>query len=750
MSHFDLHYTPQDGLSLHWPAAASSMMRDVRVRVCLRGSHLFSVWSSVDSGENLPRWAEDDLALTYFGTAAESPEMHCTLQTLGETGYRIEACSPRAIVTMEMCLVDGELCSTLQISNPYGQASRPLPLCTAELCFEQIKPGKKAYFLSAHPYGGQTHGFGQLADLAAPGVEFVYGCIGLALPLLYLHNPDHGGHGLQCEFMLDGRPQAWVRPGTRKGEVAFTLLWSTDRLLEVGQSHAYGGVLRFKHYQGHPLAHMRCWRDTAAERYGLVSTPAPNWVQRTNMIEFNMNPRSNSHPFTNLDDERCREQLLRWKTLGYTSIFAVSCNNVGQHWLSPFDYRPSEEVGGAEAEARFLHWARELGFHVLLWVTTVGIDRDAREVREHADWFTLRANGDFFYAWDSTPANHYLGYAPDADPLSSGWRNWLRGQVGEIIARGYDGIFIDGCIPRASNHARWNWPGESRNSVEDQVIELAAFVRSLGDELVTFVEDESTRTQAHCEITAGRYHPAPPFKKKAYWDQGMGGGPKVSMAAPERIPPEWVRDYFLVRYASLLPGAMTSDIVEGYLSEAARPWTVQALMGNLYTKTHSQYVDTPETYVPCAGIEPPPLDEQAPEHRRRGHDEFLALLRLRRNEPLLHDAPLSLQAVLVDGDAAVVGFLRPSPTRCFLTLIQFADRPACVQARLAEAIDLPACSYHAAGAVHACRWRIREVMHSMRETDATPDGIISATEAHTVELDGYSFRIFELQWVEDE
>ena len=58
-----------------------------------------------------------------------------------------------------------------------------------------------------------------------------------------------------------------------------------------------------------------------------------------------------------------------------------------------------------------------------------------------------------------------------------------------MIGRGYDGIFIDGCIPRASNHARWSWPGESRNGVEDQVRELAAFVRTLGDELITFVED---------------------------------------------------------------------------------------------------------------------------------------------------------------------------------------------------------------------------------------------------------------------
>lgn len=743
MSQIDLLFDVEQGLLLHLPTEFSATRQPIAIRVKLDGSKLFSVWSIVDSGEDLPAWSEKDYSELFFGNKHESPEITCSIEKVGNSGFRVGGASARATVKLEICLRNNELSTTLLISNPYIPGSRPLPLATAELILDDISVSPQATYLSAHPYGGQSYGYGNIAEISAPGVEFSYGCIGLALPLLYLHNPNKDG-GMQFEIMLDGRPQAWLRPTENNDSVAFTLSWNPNRLLEIGQSHTFGGALQISPYKGQSITQLRNWRDKAASRYGLTSVQAPKWLRESNMVEFNMNPESNGHPFTRLDDERCYQLLQGWKDLGYNSIFAVSCNNVGINWLSPYDYRPSDKVGGAPAEAKFLQWAKELGFHVLLWVTTVGIDRNAPEVRDHPEWFTLRANGEYFYAWDSNPQNNYLGYAPDADPLSSGWRQWLREQVRDVIERGYDGIFIDGCIPRADNHARWNWPGESRNSVEDQVVELADFLRTLGDGLVTFVEDESTRTQASCEVTAGRYHPAPPFRKKAFWDQGMGGGPQQATSAPERIPPEWVRDYLLLRYASLLPGALSSDIVEGYLSEAARPWTVQALMANLFTKTHSQYIDNPEKYLTCAGIEPPPLADQEADHRLKGHTEFIELLRFRRDKKLLHSAPLSIEAIQISGDAAVVGLLRPSKERCIMTIIQFADRPAQVEINLTAAIDLTTAETVEAGNPAAYCWHVHELMHSMCENSITPDGTISAEKAITVKLANYSFRIFEL------
>ena len=203
---------------------------------------------------------------------------------------------------------------------------------------------------------------------------------------------------------------------------------------------------------------MRRWRDAAVDRYGLTPPPVPAWARHANIIEFNMNPNNTAKGFTRLDDPKCKALLQSWHEIGFTVIYGVSDKNVGQNWLSPFNYEPCAEVGGHEAERRMLTWVHELGLHMTLWVTTVGMDRDAPEVAAQQEWFTHRANGDLFYAWDSTPETHYLGYAPDADPLSAGWRQWLKEQVRGVIARGYDGIFIDGCIPRADNHARWPGP----------------------------------------------------------------------------------------------------------------------------------------------------------------------------------------------------------------------------------------------------------------------------------------------------
>jgi hypothetical protein len=710
-------------------------LRDVPVRVRLRGSHVFSVWGVVDSGEEAPVWAEPDLDLVAFAGAAETPGMPVTVRAVAD-GFDLTAVHVRVAVTLTLRLIDGALTAALAVHNPQGAGGTSFPLCFAELRLEDLTVGEGADFLCAHPYGGRTHGHGAVASLRGPGVSFVHGCIGQALPVTYLHHPD--GRGLEFEFMLDERPICWLRPGHTPAHAHWCVTWHTDRLLAPGQTHAYGGALRLTGYAGDAVAQLRAWRDAAAERYGLRSPETPAWARRANIIEFNMNPDNTEHAFTRLDDPRCRETLARWKAQGYTAIFAVSDNHVGINWLSPLDYDPCEAVGGEVGERQMLAWAHELGFRIFLWVTTVGIDRNAPEVAAHPDWFTHRRDGSLFYAWDSTPENGYVGYAPDGDPLSAGWRGWLKAQVRRVIGRGYDGVFIDGCIPRASNHARWAWPGESRNGVEDQVRELAAMLRELGGDLITFVEDESLAMQASCELTAGRYHAAPPFFKKAYWDHGMGGGPEAQIDPPSRIPPEVARDYLRIRYASLLPGTVTNDIVEGYISEAVRPWVVQSLLAGTVPKTHSNYLATPETYLAIDADEPPAA-ERAPAHRLRGTEEFLTLMRFCRDEPLVRDTARSIDGVVVEGDAAVVGILRPTPERCLLTLIQFADRPATVQVSLAEPVDIPACERAGVGEPARTAWTARELLHSMVETDAAP-----GTLPMTVTLGPYGFRIFEL------
>ena len=725
------------GLRLSWRPESGLPLVDVPVRVAVSGHHLFRVWSFVDSGEAAPVWSEPALRLTFFGA-----ERALRIERVGAAGWRAIDEHPRGTATLS---VDLNRHGELEFAFAITAGGQPLPVCLAELRLEQLDAGPQGSYLSANPYGGCTFNSGPVAGIQDVGVKFVNGCIGLALPLVYLHDPRTDA-GLQFEFMCEGRPEAWLKPGANAGRVDWALQWSTDRLLLPGQTHAYGGPLRLKGFAGRSVAQMRGWRDHAAERYGLTRPRTPEWVRQARVIQFNMNPANTLKGFTRLDDPRCREMLERWRGWGYNTIMAVSQFASGLNWLSPPDYEPAEAVGGAAAEAQCLRWAHDLGFRVFLWVTTVGVDRHSAVAREHPDWFTRRPDGSWLYVWESRPDNGYVGYAPDADPLASGWRAWLKDQVTSVVDRGYDGVYQDGCIPRASNHARWYWPGEGRNSVEPLVAELAAYVASIGPVAALIDEDESLVAQVTTPCTAGRYHAMPPFVQKAHWDIGMGGGPHNDLRAPERIRPEQARDYLLARHASLLPGAASLDILEGYLSEACRPWVVQSILSGMPFKTHSEFLDDAGTIRPWGEADAPVGDERDPACRHAGNAEFLSLVALCAKEPVLfRETPCSIEAVAIEGDAAVVGFLRPGHDRCLLALIQFAGRAATVRVRLNQPTDVPASVRDLAGRPDQQRWCARELLRSTQDVDPAPKGVLAANAPLDVALAAFGFRVFELE-----
>jgi hypothetical protein len=554
---------------------------------------------------------------------------------------------------------------------------------------------------------------------------------------VYVHQPATR-EGLELEFLSDGRPTAWLRPGSSAESATWAMTWHTDRLLLPDQEQLYAG-LAVRPYRGLPVAQVRRWRDEARERLGLEAPSLPAWALQANIVEFNTDPVGykpvrGKPVFTRLDDPRCHEALARWREMGFNVLYMVAPNHTGEHCLSPLDYAPNDHVGGAAGEAQALRWAHELGFHVVLWVTTVGLDRGAPQVREHPDWFT--------HLPDGSCSSPFGAYAADADSLSTGWRRWLGEQVADVVARGYDGIFVDGLVPRSSNHLRWNWPGEGRNAVQDLVADLGRALRRTRPGLLLFVEDENVAMQAASGFTVGRYQPAAP-KPKQHWS-GIG-----MPAAPEpngpRIPPELARDYLRMRYASLLPGAVTCDMIEGYYSRAARPWTVQNIVCGAASKTFSTSVDGAETFELIADAGEPPETERTPEHRRRGHEEFCRLLRLRRDEPLLGAAPLSFDAVEIAGDDAVVGILRPCGERALLAVIQFADRAARIQLRLAAPDDVPTAQRALAGAPHEAHWRATERMCSFDDVPLAGSLSIAPGAVVPIALAPYGFRVFDLR-----
>ena len=744
---FEVSYRADEGLVMSWRMPNGLGLVDVPVRVDIRGHGVFYVWSNVDSGEEPPVWAEKDLVIRFFEAASKAQGVGHTVEEIVASGrlvgYRATGTAARARAVLDFLLEEGELRVRLTIDNPQGGAQH-LPLCEAELRFEDLSLGPNGHYLNAHAYGGRTHGYGPLAALEQPGVPFVHGCIGQALPLVCLHD-EQDTRGIQIEMMMDGRPTAWLAPGRTQGHADWRITWGTERLLEPGQSHAFGGSLGILPYRGRAVEQLRRWRDTAAERYGLAAPDSPQWARHATAIFFNMNPDQAVNGFKSLSDPRCRDMLKRWSAMGFTAIYSVSDNNVGMNWLSPFDYEPRPDVGGLPAEKQMLDWVHEFGMRIYLWVTTVGVDRNCRLSADHPDWFTRRTNGEPFYAWESHPPQ-YLGYAPDADPTSRGWREWLKGQARRVIERGFDGIFVDGLIPRASNHARWAWPGEGRNGVQDQVMELAAYVgevgRQLGREVVTVVEDESLMMQATCNVTTGRYSPAAPFFKKAYWDHGMGGGPESAAAPPEVVPPEMARHYLLVRYASLLPGVRSNDGVGGYKA-SSRPWSVQSLLAGAMGICDNRFFDAPlESDRDADGLTD---RERDLEYRRKVREQYIQLVQFCHREELVHEAALSIEGVSIEGDEAVVGIVRPGESRAILAVMQFADRPGNVKILLSPPCDVAAVDRERAGSPEGHTWTVEEILRSADDPDVAPVGTLGPDSPFPVSLAPFGFRIFELK-----
>lgn len=687
------------------------------------------------AGEGAPAWAPDAQVEDVLNASA-------TVEHLPH-GTRWRQRTGATQTLLELHRVGERREFSLEIANPRWDVA--LPVCGVELRFAGLELGDGACWLCPPVIGAGSFGEGLLAEVPAVGVTFhPSGVVGMDLPLLALG--DNAG-GLLWEVLSGDRPHLHLLPGAKPGTVDLVVLWHLSRRLQPGQVHRLGGHIGVVGYSGDPIAAFRAWRDAAGERFGLRPPAPPSWVRGGAIIEWNFNPDQRVHGVTRLDEAGTLALAQRWRDCGYTAIYGVSCNRVGPGgWLSPVDYTPRDEVGGAAAERSFLDYVHELGLHAFLWVTTVGIDRHVPVVAAQPDWWTHRADGKPYYAWGASDLPDQVGYAPDGDPGSTGWCRWLDVQVREVVARGWDGVFIDGILPRSDNHLRRDWPGEARNGVEGQVRDLATTLATLDPELICFPEDSSLMAQTIGHLVVGSYDSLPPTWKRDHFHHdfsGSGGKPKRRLSTPQRIPPERVADWLRLRAACRLPGTLWSDMVEGYVGEATRPWILHSVLSGSVIKTHGWFIHDPAVFTPICEDIPVPEPERAPAWRQRGLDEFFTLLRLGRDEPLIRQAPLSY-AVTISGDAAVVGMMKPSPTRCLLVLFQFAPRTARVGVALAPPDDVPTVERAACGEPQVRSWRVRELHRSMVDDDTMQEQLLPPGGVLKVDLAPYGFRLLEL------
>ncbi len=273
---FSVALSDEKGLQLTWFNHELNMLSNIPIRVYIRGTHVFRIWGH-DSGEGAPVWSEPDMDIVLFGGKAETNSIHsagntpsgCALlknkaetgfvmhsleevQQGGLIGFRAKAVHGRVAAMLDIIMDDGELAMSLSIENPQPLGGFSLPLCQCELDLCDMPVHPDCVFQAANLYQGNEFAFGRVKSLNEQGVSFHHGCIGLGLPLAYLYHSKME-NGLQFEFMMEGRPAFGFRRGFMEDSCNAFLSWGTERLLQPGQVHAYGGFGQIHaHTKGRP------------------------------------------------------------------------------------------------------------------------------------------------------------------------------------------------------------------------------------------------------------------------------------------------------------------------------------------------------------------------------------------------------------------------------------------------------------------------------------------------------------------
>ena len=201
------------------------------------------------------------------------------------------------------------------------------------------------------------------------------------------------------------------------------------------------------------------------------------------------------------------------------------------------------------------------------------------------------------------------------------------------------------------------------------------------------------------------------------------------------------------RSVEMVGDVVTNDVIQTYYSHETFPWTVQSLLAGCVPKTFSHLLDYGQLdkfeLNPLMGT--PPIEEQSVDCRRAGNEVLLSLFRLCRDEPLMRDAPLSIEGVVVMGDSAVVGMIRPGKGKAILGLMQFANRASDVGICLGVPCDVTTDKLQEATEALKQEWQVHEILCSMQDSPSLQDSILSGSLSFQVSLAPYGFRVFELQ-----
>ncbi len=405
------------------------------------------------------------------------------------------------------------------------------------------------------------------------------------------------------------------------------------------------------------------------------------------------------------------EQYLReLKNLGVNSLFVNGQWRSGLHhtwsgepeWYNPCIilpekgfYTPEPAYGGIEGHQAFLELAHRLGMKAIAWITTSGVGFESDEFREHPEWFLHDEAGEVHASFRSRRVKHI----PDANVLSPGWRRWFLENVKHLQALGYDGIFLDGIIPKKPDAWTYPWPGRGQNGAIDQVRELRREIKAIAPDFVFVTEDCSCYWNALAEISLDRYHlrfPAVPPRRD---DSETVRRTDLNDGAYPRISPVDVLDYLRIGQLSLLPDAKVYGYDLKYHGLKSFPWLYYGILTDFIPVL---YYRDKRVYEEEQIYRLPPQERRDTVLEERFYQEMHALLALRRERDELRRAPVLFDTLEVE-PAGVVGFARPYKGRLSLVFINFWPDKKAVQSRITEPETL--------GLIEDGAYCVRDLLH---------------------------------------
>ena len=370
--------------------------------------------------------------------------------------YRVE-------LTIRAQQEDPYFVSDLRIVNTGSKINR---LMVVRLVFEQlhVNGAPAQEWTSAPLYKNYYFTRGRVAEILPDDLRLNMPPVGLVQPIIFVGDTQANGCALAFSPWLANYGAIIL---SARADLAYSIF--VDKYLEPFEEHHVGSLLCRIMTEGWRQGLTRFTKSVPA-RFGLVPNPnIPQWVRDLRVAAFP--PRQ--FP---LDDPRWLHYFQWAKDIGCNAIYGF-----GWTWKEYNDIKCaiapengklalSKTYGATEQTIRELNNnLHKLGLKSVLWTPSTGASPYAPACDQNPEWFVRDEQGKPKGSWYDTQGQLWLA---DSNPYSEGYHRYWRDLIFTSATRGFDGVFLDGVVPRPSDAWGRPFPGRVHDGLYSAIRRL--------------------------------------------------------------------------------------------------------------------------------------------------------------------------------------------------------------------------------------------------------------------------------------